>query len=33
MTEEEKQALMGQDSYDAPDVADVPEHEEDGGDL
>ena len=33
MTEEEKQALMSQDSHDVADIADAPEHEEDGGDL
>jgi len=33
MDEEEKKALMDQDKNDVPDVAEVPEHEEDGGDL
>ncbi len=34
MDEEDMKALvMGQDSHDVPDVADAPEHEEDGGDL
>lgn len=28
-----REEVMGQDSHDVPDVADAPEHEEDGGDL
>lgn len=33
MDEEEKEALMGQDTHDVPDVAEPESHEEDGGDL
>lgn len=33
MDEEEKKTLMGQDSHDAPDVAEPESHEEDGADL
>lgn len=33
MEEEEKKALMDQDSHDVPDVAEPEAHEEDGGDL
>lgn len=28
-----QEEIMDQDTYDVPDVAEVPEHEEDGGDL
>ncbi len=28
-----REEIMDQDAHDVPDVAEVPEHEEDGGDL
>lgn len=28
-----QEEIMDQDKHDVPDVAEVPEHEEDGGDL
>lgn len=28
-----QEEIMNQDTYDVPDVAEAPEHEEDGGDL